>query len=69
MTFPIIIRIVIDKYTSRKYTFSIKDEKRGRCLTVNNEPIIWAVVNAIKGQKAENEQLKEKIEALEKKLQ
>ena len=38
-------------------------------LTVNNDPIIWAMVNAIKELKAENEQLKRKVEDMEKKLQ
>ena len=33
---------------------------------VNNEPIFWAMVNAIKELKEENEILKEKVEALEK---
>ena len=36
---------------------------------VNNDPIIWAMVNAIKELKAENNLLKQKVEALEKKLQ
>ena len=36
---------------------------------VNNEPIFWAMVNAIKELKAENETLKEKVAALEEKLQ
>ena len=38
-------------------------------LTINNDPIIWAMVNAIKELKAENEQLKRKVEDMEKKLQ
>jgi hypothetical protein len=34
-------------------------------LTLNNDPIIWAMLNAIKELKAENDQLKKRIEALE----
>ena len=36
---------------------------------INNEPIFWAMVNAIKELKEQNQLLKEKVEALEKKLQ
>ncbi len=36
---------------------------------VNNDPIIWAMVNAIKELKAENESLKQKLEALEGAIQ
>ena len=39
------------------------------CFNVNNDPIIWAMVNAIKELKAENEELKKKVNELEKKLQ
>jgi hypothetical protein len=34
-------------------------------LLLNNDPIIWAMLNAIKELKAENEQLKKRIDALE----
>jgi len=34
-------------------------------LMLNSDPIIWAMLNAIKELKAENEELKERIEALE----
>jgi hypothetical protein len=34
-------------------------------LMVNNDPIIWAMVNAIKELKAENDSLRQRIEALE----
>jgi hypothetical protein len=37
-------------------------------LMVNNDPIIWAMVNAIKELKAENDTLKQKVEFLEKRL-
>jgi cell division septum initiation protein DivIVA len=33
---------------------------------VNNDPIIWAMVNSIKQLKAENDQLKQRLDALEK---
>jgi len=32
---------------------------------VNNDPIIWAMLNAIKELKAENESLRKRIEVLE----
>jgi len=38
-------------------------------LMVNNDPIIWAMVNAIKQLKSENESLKERLEALERTVQ
>ena len=34
-------------------------------LMLNNDPIIWAMLNAIKELKAENEQLRKRVEALE----
>jgi hypothetical protein len=38
-------------------------------LMVNNDPVIWAMVNAIKELKVENESLKQKLEALERAVQ
>jgi len=38
-------------------------------LMVNNDPIIWAMVNAIKQLKSENQLLKERLEALERMVQ
>jgi len=38
-------------------------------LMVNNDPIIWAMVNAIKELKSENQLLKERLEALERMVQ
>jgi len=35
-------------------------------LMVNNDPIIWAMVNAIKQLKVENDQLKQRLDTLEK---
>ena len=34
-------------------------------LSVNSEPITWAMVNAIKELSAENDKLKERLDALE----
>ena len=39
----------------------------GGYLQVNNDPIIWAMVNSIKELKAENDQLKARVDALENK--
>ncbi|MGD8500511.1 MAG: tail fiber domain-containing protein, partial [Phycisphaerales bacterium] len=39
------------------------------CLMVNNDPIIWAMVNAVKELKAENDTLKQRLEALERIVQ
>jgi len=36
---------------------------------VNNDPIIWTMVNAMKQLAAENQELKRKIEALERAIQ
>ena len=38
-------------------------------LLLNNDPIIWTMVNAIKELKAENDELRARLEALEKTLQ
>ncbi|MBN2182356.1 MAG: tail fiber domain-containing protein [Sedimentisphaerales bacterium] len=43
------------------------EENESGYLMVNNDPIIWAMVNAIKELKEENEILKQRIEALENK--
>jgi len=45
---------------------AVKKNDKGY-LMVNNDPIIWAMLNAIKELKAENEELKKRIEALESK--
>jgi len=38
-------------------------------LLVNNDPVIWAMVNAIKELKAENDSLKQRLETLERAIQ
>jgi hypothetical protein len=43
---------------------AIEENDKGY-LMLNNDPIIWAMLNAIKELKAENEELKKRIEALE----
>jgi len=42
------------------------EENSDGYLMVNNDPVIWAMVNAIKELKAENDALKQRLEALEK---
>ena len=42
------------------------EEDSSGYLMVNNDPIIWAMVNAIKELKTENESLRERVEALER---
>ena len=42
------------------------EENTDGYLMVNNDPIIWAMVNAIKELKAENDSLKQRLESLEK---
>jgi hypothetical protein len=41
------------------------EENSDGYLMVNNDPIIWAMVNAIKELKAENETLRQRLDALE----
>lgn len=45
---------------------AVKENDKGY-LMLNNDPIIWAMLNAIKELNAENEELKKRIEALENK--
>jgi hypothetical protein len=45
---------------------AVKKDDNGY-LMLNNDPIIWAMLNAIKELKAENEQLRKRVEALESK--
>ncbi len=45
------------------------EENSNGYLMVNNDPIIWAMVNAIKELRAENELLKQRIDALESRMQ
>jgi hypothetical protein len=45
---------------------AIQENDKGY-LMLNNDPIIWAMLNAIKQLKAENEELKQRIEVLESK--
>ncbi len=47
---------------------AVKENSDGY-LMVNNDPIIWAMVNAIKELKSENDALKERLEALESRIQ
>ena len=42
------------------------EETKSGYLSVNNDPIIWTMVNAIKELKTENESLKQRLEQLEK---
>jgi hypothetical protein len=44
---------------------AVEENSKGY-LMVNNDPIIWAMVNSIKQLKAENDQLKQRLDALEK---
>ena len=46
---------------------AVEEDAKGH-LMVNNEPVIWAMVNAIKQLKTENETLQRRIEALERQL-
>ncbi|UCG55810.1 MAG: tail fiber domain-containing protein [Phycisphaerales bacterium] len=47
---------------------AVKENSDGY-LMVNNDPIIWAMVNAIKELKSENDALKQRLEALESRIQ
>ncbi|MHC4742412.1 MAG: tail fiber domain-containing protein [Planctomycetota bacterium] len=42
------------------------EENESGYLMVKNDPVIWAMVNSIKELKAENEQLRQRLDALEK---
>jgi hypothetical protein len=44
------------------------EENSNGYLMVNNDPIIWAMVNAIKELKAENELLRQRVDALESRI-
>jgi hypothetical protein len=45
------------------------DKNENGYLMINNDPIIWAMVNALKELKAENETLKQRLETLERTMQ
>ncbi len=47
---------------------AVEEDDQGY-LMVNNDPIIWTMVNAMKQLAAENQELKRKIEALERAIQ
>jgi len=47
---------------------AVEEDNQGY-LMVNNDPIIWTMVNAMKQLAAENQELKRKIEALERAIQ
>ncbi len=42
------------------------EENDNGYLMINNDPIIWAMVNAIKELKSQNDELKKRIQQLEK---
>jgi len=46
---------------------AVEEDENGYLLIVDNDPILWTMLNAIKELKAQNDELRSRVEALEAK--